>query len=73
MLRNGFLAGVLLLAMNGGASAETAIERGNYLVNTIMACGNCRAPRDADGEPIAEQAFSGVAEPVYKAMLHRDT
>ena len=25
------------------------IERGDYLVNTIMACGNCHTPRDADG------------------------
>src|ERR1700760_4440501 len=59
MLRNGFLAGVLLLAINGGASAETAIERGNYLVNTIMACGNCHSPRDADGRIIADKALSG--------------
>jgi mono/diheme cytochrome c family protein len=59
MLRNGFLAGVLLLAINGGASAETAIERGNYLVNTIMACGNCHSPRDAEGRIIADRALSG--------------
>jgi mono/diheme cytochrome c family protein len=63
MLRNGFLDSflgcVLLLAVNGGASAETAIERGNYLVNTVMACGNCHSPRDAEGRIIADRALSG--------------
>jgi mono/diheme cytochrome c family protein len=39
--------------------AESAAERGNYLVNTIMACGNCHSPRDADGQLIKERAFSG--------------
>jgi hypothetical protein len=52
MLRTGILActlsAVLLLAVTGSASAETAIERGDYLVNTIMACGNCHSPRDAE-------------------------
>jgi mono/diheme cytochrome c family protein len=43
----------------GGASAETAIERGDYLVNTIMACGNCHSPRDAEGKFIAGKALSG--------------
>ena len=39
--------------------AESPAERGNYLVNTIMACGNCHTPRDTDGKTIAEKAFSG--------------
>ncbi len=38
---------------------ETPAERGDYLVNTIMACGNCHTPRDADGKPIADKALSG--------------
>jgi mono/diheme cytochrome c family protein len=42
-----------------GALAESPIERGGYLVNTIMACGNCHTPRDAGGTPTAEKAFSG--------------
>jgi mono/diheme cytochrome c family protein len=41
------------------ARAESRAERGFYLANTIMACGNCHTPRDADGRPIAEKAFSG--------------
>jgi mono/diheme cytochrome c family protein len=49
----------LLLAASGAAMAESPVERGFYLVNTIMACGNCHTPRDADGRTIAEKAFSG--------------
>jgi mono/diheme cytochrome c family protein len=59
MLRIGLLSCVLALAAIGGASADTAIERGNYLVNTIMACGNCHSPRDAEGKFIAGKALSG--------------
>jgi hypothetical protein len=31
----------------------------NYLVNSIMACGNCHSPRDAEGKLIADRALSG--------------
>jgi mono/diheme cytochrome c family protein len=53
------IACVLLLAASSAAMAESPAERGFYLVNTIMACGNCHTPRDADGMSIAEKAFSG--------------
>jgi mono/diheme cytochrome c family protein len=38
---------------------ETTIERGDYLVNTITACGNCHSPRKAEGRIIADKALSG--------------
>jgi mono/diheme cytochrome c family protein len=53
------IACVLLLSACGGAMAESPAKRGFYLVNTIMACGNCHTPRDAEGKAIAEKAFSG--------------
>ena len=59
MLRIGLLGCVLALAASGGASAETTVARGDYLVNTIMACGNCHSPRDAEGKFIAGKALSG--------------
>jgi mono/diheme cytochrome c family protein len=42
----------------GVAHAETPIERGGYLVNTIMTCGNCHSPK---GPPdvVAGKDFSG--------------
>jgi len=54
-----FITCALLLAASSRAMAETAVERGNYLVNTIMACGNCHTPRDAEGKVIAEKPLSG--------------
>ena len=39
--------------------AQTAVERGDYLINTIMACGNCHTPKDANGAAIVERALSG--------------
>jgi hypothetical protein len=59
MFRIGIVCGVVLSAACSGAAAESPAERGGYLVNTIMACGNCHSPRDADGRTIAEKAFSG--------------
>jgi mono/diheme cytochrome c family protein/cytochrome c2 len=53
------LAGLWLFGFSSAAMAESQIERGNYLVNTIMACGNCHSPRDANGKTIADKAFSG--------------
>jgi len=57
MLRMGLIGCALLVA--GTASAETPAERGAYLVNTIMACGNCHTPRDAEGHPVAAKELSG--------------
>jgi mono/diheme cytochrome c family protein len=49
-----WLSGVFDTAM-----AESSAARGDYLVNTIMACGNCHSPRDASGQMIKDKAFSG--------------
>ena len=45
----------------GTAFAETPLERGSYLVNSIMACGNCHTPKNAGGEPIADKELAGGA------------
>ncbi|MBJ3776349.1 c-type cytochrome [Acuticoccus sp. 2012] len=42
----------------GGAAAESSAERGDYLVNTVMACGNCHTPVGPNG-PMMERALSG--------------
>jgi mono/diheme cytochrome c family protein len=48
----------LVWAIAGTAYAETPLERGSYLVNTIMTCGNCHSPK---GPPavVAGKDFSG--------------
>jgi mono/diheme cytochrome c family protein len=57
MLRFAVLAIVFLSTM-GAAGAETPVERGSYLVNTIMTCANCHSPK---GPPnvVAGKDFSG--------------
>ena len=35
------------------------LERGTYLMNSIVACGNCHVQRDKQGRPIAELGLSG--------------
>jgi mono/diheme cytochrome c family protein len=43
----------------GSAAAETLVDRGSYLVNTIMACGNCHTPKTPAGEAMTEKELSG--------------
>ena len=49
---------LLFSAAIGAAQAEAPLERGSYLVNTIMTCGNCHSPK---GPPpaVAGKDFSG--------------
>jgi mono/diheme cytochrome c family protein len=56
------IASLGLLVVAGArdkACAETAVQRGAYLVNTIGACGHCHTPTNAAGEEITAQAFAG--------------
>ncbi len=53
------IVALLALALVRSAMAESPVERGSYLVNTIMACGNCHTPKDASGMPVADKELSG--------------
>jgi mono/diheme cytochrome c family protein len=52
--------GALALLFVGGTElrAETLIERGDYLVNSVMGCGNCHTPRDK-GVQVMDRHLSG--------------
>src|SRR3982074_1636671 len=39
-----------IVAIAGQADAQTAVERGGYLMNTVMTCANCHSPK---GPPAA--------------------
>lgn len=59
---------VTAAAIVSQAEAQSAVERGSYLVNTIMTCGNCHTPK---GPPaaVAGKDFSGGLswdEPPFK-------
>jgi mono/diheme cytochrome c family protein len=63
----------LAIATIAGASpafAETAVQRGDYLVNGILACGNCHTPKGPGGLPVNERLHAGGSQewdtPAYK-------
>lgn len=53
---------IVAAALIGAGSAiaqASALERGRYLVTTIMACGNCHTPKDGEGRPVAGKELAG--------------
>jgi mono/diheme cytochrome c family protein len=57
-----FAAGLLACAgLATPAGAETPLERGTYLVNSIVACGNCHTPKGPEGD-IPGMELAGWAE-----------
>src|SRR5262252_4075497 len=58
MVRGGVLALVVMCASAVAAKAQTPVERGRYLVDTIMTCHNCHTPRGPNG-PKFDKALSG--------------
>lgn len=58
LLRSG-IAVAFFLIPHSHAIAETLVERGKYLANTIGACGNCHTPKTVFGKPVASRKFAG--------------
>jgi mono/diheme cytochrome c family protein len=56
---------------SSGASADEAqVARGAYLVNGIVACGNCHTPRNADATANEDMRLAGgflIEEPEFRA------
>ena len=68
--RLALIIGFVSAGLDAPALAETPVARGSYLVNTIMACGNCHSPRDKGGALIADHALSGgltISTPAFIA------
>ena len=62
------LAGAVLAAvLAGSAAAETPLERGKYLMESIVACGNCHTPQGPNG-PLLDRALSG-GPPIEEGAL----
>src|SRR5262245_3059209 len=51
------LTGLLVATL--AASAQTPVERGNYLVNGVLTCGNCHTPRGPGGVFAMDRQLSG--------------
>jgi hypothetical protein len=76
MFRIGTLGFAGLLATSAMVAAQTPVERGQYLVNSILACGNCHTPKTASGEPIADKELSGglvFTTPAFDAVASNIT
>jgi mono/diheme cytochrome c family protein len=62
-----------LFAINASAAwaqPSEQIERGKYLMNGVVACGNCHFARGDKGQPLLEKGLSGgmlFDEPPFKA------
>lgn len=62
--------GVLCLATLA-VRAETPLERGTYLMQSIVACGNCHTPKDRDGKPMADRELAGgfvINAPIFHSV-----
>lgn len=62
------LAAISAFVSIGIAAAETPLERGSYLVNSLLTCGNCHSPKGPP-QAIAGKDFSGGLswdEPPFK-------
>ena len=55
------LLSILFLANAGAALAQkpSSIERGKYLMDGVVACGNCHIARDPTGQPLFDKGLSG--------------
>src|SRR5436190_236463 len=70
-MRLGMVAAAAVCLAAGVASAQTPVERGRYLVESIVGCGNCHTPQGPNG-PVWNRALSGgppIEEPnVFMAL-----
>ena len=58
MIRFGLLGIAALLATTALSQAQSPVERGKYLVDTVMTCHNCHTPMGPNG-PQFDKALSG--------------
>ena len=54
----GFVAMLVAATGQTAATAQTSLERGRYLVDTVMTCHNCHTPKGPNG-PQFDKALSG--------------
>ena len=68
MIKLGLSVLAALVAGVASASAETPVERGAYLVNTIMTCQNCHTPKGPTGDIAGKELSGGLSwdEPPFK-------
>lgn len=78
MVRGRLLAlalGAVLGSAIGAAHAQSPVERGGYLVNTIMTCQNCHTPIGPNGPDFSKALSGGLSwdEPPFKVTASNIT
>jgi len=76
MLVRGMTIVFALVTMITAGQAQAPVERGKYLVNTILTCQNCHTPKGERGAPIYERDLSsGLSwdEPPFKVTASNIT
>lgn len=58
-----FLIAALAFGSPSASPAQTPVEHGRYLVNSILACGNCHTPKDEAGNAIPGKELAGGGLP----------
>ncbi len=69
MVAGAVFAGLVYVGLTLSAAAETPVERGRYLVESIAGCGNCHSLQDASG-PLPGRELAGgppIKEPPFDA------
>ena len=59
------------LTLAGSAQADALHDRGKYLMEGIVACGNCHTPKGPDGKALADRELAGgdaIDAPIFHAM-----
>src|SRR3974377_513068 len=62
------VAAALVSAAQAQQSNSDLVKRGDYLVNTIMTCGNCHSPKGPQGDIPGKEFSGGLSwdEPPFK-------
>src|SRR5450432_3271638 len=61
-LASAIVAASVIAGAGTAAKAQSPVERGKYLVDTLMTCHNCHTPRGPNG-PMFDKALSGGGPP----------
>jgi mono/diheme cytochrome c family protein len=67
----GAALGAVVTICAAAAQAETPLERGTYLMRSVVACGNCHTPKGSDFKPLTDQELAGgfaIDAPVFHAV-----
>lgn len=62
--------GMVFFGAHASAQDQSLLERGTYLMTSIVACGNCHTPKRPDGRFVDGMELAGsftIEEPIFRA------